>query len=137
MSTKTYTYGNSSWGDLLTKFNGTSITYDGIGNPLSYYNGFNFSWTGRRLTGATKGSNTYSFTYNDEGIRTSKTVNGTTTYYYYSGTKLVAEETGSTVTMYIYDESGSPVGFRTKTSSSGAWTYYWYEKNLHGVAIQK
>lgn len=34
-ATYTYTYGDSSWGDLLTAYNGISITYDEIGNPLN------------------------------------------------------------------------------------------------------
>jgi len=60
---------------MLASYRGVSIIYDDIGNPLSYYNGssYNFTWTGRQLTGATKGGITYSFTYNDEGIRTNKT----------------------------------------------------------------
>ena len=33
-STNTYTYGEHSWGDLLTEYNGDTITYDEIGNPL-------------------------------------------------------------------------------------------------------
>ena len=33
------------------------------------------------------------FTYNDEGIRTSKTVNGVTTTYYLSGSQIIGEET--------------------------------------------
>ena len=35
----TYTYGNSEWKDLLTAYDGHTITYDVNGNPLSYYNG--------------------------------------------------------------------------------------------------
>ena len=34
-----------------------------------------------------------SFAYNDEGIRTSKTVNGVTTTYYVNGGQIVAEKT--------------------------------------------
>ena len=34
--TVTYTYGNSSWKDQLTSYNGQSITYDASGNPTSY-----------------------------------------------------------------------------------------------------
>ena len=57
--TKTLGYSTSEWGDLLTSFNGTTITYDAIGNPLSYYNGIAYTstWEGRRLVEATKGSN--------------------------------------------------------------------------------
>ena len=69
------------WGDLLTSYNGTAITYDSIGNPLSYYNGssYTFTWDGRRLATATKGTDTISFAYNDDGLRVSKTFNGVTT----------------------------------------------------------
>jgi hypothetical protein len=62
VTTVNLTYSDSQWGDLLTSYDGHSITYDGIGNPLSYYNGsaYNFTWEGRRLVGATKGySNMY------------------------------------------------------------------------------
>ncbi len=34
---KTYTYGDAEWHDLLTAFNCESITYDAIGNPITYY----------------------------------------------------------------------------------------------------
>ena len=37
--TKTLSYTDSEWGDLLTSYDGLAITYDEIGNPLSYYNG--------------------------------------------------------------------------------------------------
>ena len=77
----------------MTAYKGTSITYDAIGNPLSYYGSRAFTWEGRRLVGATNGSVTMSFKYNDEGIRTSKTVNGVTTNYYLNGSQIIAEET--------------------------------------------
>ena len=60
---------DGAWGDLLVSYNGNLIDYDNIGNPTQY-RGYSFTWTGRRLTGATKGNNTYSFTYNSDGIRT-------------------------------------------------------------------
>ena len=43
--THLYTYGNSQWADLLTAYDGHSITYDGSGNPLSYYNGADYTFT--------------------------------------------------------------------------------------------
>ena len=78
----------------MTSCNGVTNTYDAIGNPLSYYNGifgYTFTWTGRQLTGASLHGNTYSFTYNADGIRTSKTKNGVTTTYYLSGSQIVGE----------------------------------------------
>ena len=53
--TTVYGYTNSSWGDKLTSYDGRAITYDEIGNPLSYYNGVEYTleWTaGRRLESA-------------------------------------------------------------------------------------
>ena len=139
ITTKTLTYGNSQWGDLLTAYNGTAITYDGIGNPLSYYNGtsYTFTWEGRRLVGAVKGAMTMSFAYNDEGIRTSKTVNGVTTTYYVNGGRIVAESNNSRTIVYIYDVTGSPIGmmYRTTSYAEGAFDVFWYEKNLQGDIV--
>ena len=123
--TNTYGYTDSEWGDLLTSFNGTTITYDEIGNPLSYYNGssYTFTWDGRRLATVVKGSNSMSFTYNDDGLRATKTVNGVVTTYYYQGSLLIAEETNSQILVYIYDANGAPVGFKYRgvDYANGTW----------------
>lgn len=74
----TYTYGDATWKDLLTAFDGNSISYDAIGNPTSYYNGtrWTMSWTnGRSLATASKSGTSLSFAYDANGLRTSKTVN--------------------------------------------------------------
>ena len=39
----TYGYTDAGWKDLLTSFNGQAITYDEIGNPLAYRDGFAFT----------------------------------------------------------------------------------------------
>ena len=97
------------WGDLLTKYNGTAITYDTIGNPTSYYNGWNFTWKqGREMATATKSGQNLSFTYNADGLRTTKTVNGVVHTYYYSGSKLVRETYGDYVLDFFYDQNGTP-----------------------------
>lgn len=108
-NTVTYGYDNGSWGDLLISFNGQSIAYDGIGNPGTW-NGSALTWQGRRLM--SYGSNTY--TYNADGIRTSKTVNGVEHIYHLSGTQILDEEwtEGNTrhLMVYVYDASGQPIG---------------------------
>ena len=125
-----YTYGNTEWKDLLTAYNGTSISYDTIGNPLNWINGETFTWSGdRQLTGITKGDNTISYTYNDNGIRTSKTVNGTRTDYYLNGTAIIMQKTGDNVIWYTYDENGLKTGF----TYNG--TAYYYVYNLQGDVI--
>ena len=40
METKTYTYGDSSWADLLTKYNGKAITYDDRGYDGLFHDGW-------------------------------------------------------------------------------------------------
>ena len=133
------TYSNSQWGDLLTSYDGTTITYDEIGNPLSYYNGsaYTFTWEGRRLIGATKGSDTMSFTYDDNGIRTSKTVNNVKHSYYLNGSQIVAEEWSDKLLVYLYDASGSPIGmmFRKTSYAADQWDVYWFTKNLQGDIV--
>ena len=74
-----YTYGDSVWKDLLTSYGGQSISYDAQGNPTSYL-GHTLTWEkGRQL----KSFDTNTYTYNANGIRTSKTVNVSGVYYAY------------------------------------------------------
>ena len=139
-STNTYTYATDGWGDRLTSYNGTAITYDSMGNPVSYYNGagtYTFSWSGRQATTIQKDWLTYNFTYNDEGMRTSKTVNGITTNYYVSGTQILAEETNGNITVYIYDSEGLPLGMQYHGANYAAnvWDVFWYERNIFGDVI--
>ena len=125
-----YTYGNNEWKDLLTAYNGTSISYDTIGNPLNWINGETFTWGGgRQLTGIVKGNDTISYTYNDSGIRTSKTVNGVRTDYYLNGTAIIMQKTGDNVIWYTYDENGLKTGFTYND------TAYYYVYNLQGDVI--
>ena len=92
-TTTNYTYGNSAWRDLLTAYNGGSITYSG-GNPTKYYDGSTFTWTqGRRLATAKVGSTNISYAYDMAGVRSSKTV-GSTTYKYTTLSGLVTRQTG-------------------------------------------
>ena len=78
-----------------------------------------------------------SFTYNDDGLRVTKTVNGVVTTYYYQGSLLIAEETNSQILVYLYDANGTPVGFKYRgvDYASGAWDTYAYEKNIQGDIV--
>ena len=129
-----YTYGDAEWGDLLTAYDGEEITYDGIGNPLSY-RGWTMSWQGgRQLSSMTNGSNTLSFAYNESGLRTSKTVNGVTHSYIWQGSKLAADITDAYALYFHYDSSGEVIGF-TRTAN-GTDTEYFYVKNLQGDILK-
>ena len=125
---KSYTYGDASWKDLLTAFNGQSITYDAIGNPLSY-RGMTLSWEGgRRLASVSKEGLSASYVYNTDGIRTQKTVNGVTTNYYLNGSSVLRQVTGNDVLEFFYDANGV-LGFYYNN------TPYYYLKNLQGDIV--
>lgn len=129
-----YTYGDAEWGDLLTAYDGEEITYDGIGNPLSY-RGWTMSWQGgRQLASMTKGSDTLSFAYNESGLRTSKTVNGVAHSYVWQGSKLAADITDTYALYFHYDSPGDVIGF-TRTAN-GTDTEYFYVKNLQGDILK-
>ena len=129
-NTVIYGYDNGSWGDLLISFNGQSIAYDGIGNPGTW-NGSALTWRGRRLM--SYGSNTY--TYNADGIRTSKTVNGVKHIYHLAGTQILSEEwtEGSVqhILIYVYDASGQPIGMSHYENGATPQAYV-FAKNIRG-----
>ena len=133
-ATRNYTYGDSNWKDKLTSYNGTTISYDAIGNPLSYRDGMSFTWqNGRELASVVKNNVTTTYTYDASGTRNSKTVGGTTTWYTLAGGQVQKATTGSNYTLYFYDESGSPISFRTVSGNTTA--DYYYIKNLQGDVV--
>ena len=123
-STDQLTYGDTSWKDLLTAYNGNTITYDGGGNPLTY-NGWTYTWQqGRELASAKNSSCNISYTYNDAGLRTSKTVNGVTTNYLLDANGNILRQSDGTNTLWFYyDASGSPVSLEF----NGVAYYYTFD----------
>ena len=132
-STQTLTYSTGAWGDQLA-----NTTYDALGNPLTY-NGYAMTWDGRQLMemNMAGGQFKYTFTYNDEGLRTSKTASGITHKYIWEGSTLVSESWGTHLLIYLYDESGSPIGlqYRTTSYAEGVFDTYYFEKNLFGDIV--
>ena len=128
-TTTNYTYGNSAWRDLLTAYNGGSITYSG-GNPTKYYDGSTFTWTqGRRLATAKVGSTNISYTYDMAGVRSSKTV-GSTTYDFTTLSGLVTRQTGGGKTIdFVYDENNQPLAMKYNN------TLYYYVLNAQGDVV--
>lgn len=137
-STVSYGYTDSIWKDLMTSWNGQSITYDAIGNPLTYRDGMTMSWSkGRQLDKITKnGSALASFTYDANGVRTSKTANGVTHTYYNIGGQMLHEAFGDTRLSYLTDESGKYYAIRKGTKSNpGTGEYYGLFFNAQGDVI--
>ena len=129
---QTYTYGDAQWHDLLTAVNGQAITYDASGNPLSY-GGWSFGWqNGRQLKTASKTSDgkteTLEYSYDADGIRTSKTytVETFTQLPDYTVTFQADGTTVKTMTVedgYVLKDSDYPA-VPTKTGYTGEWVKY-------------
>ena len=92
---------------------------------------------GRKLTAASVNGKTLAFTYDDNGIRTSKTVNGVEHVYNVSGSTILSEAWGNHLIMYMYDDNGQPVGMQYRNTAYAANTFdtYWFEKNLQGDIV--
>ena len=128
----TYEYTDTSWKDKLTKVNGSNISYDANGNPLSYRDGMSFEWeNGRILKNINTSDKAVQMSYDSNGMRTQKSVDGVKTNYYYDSNKnLIALVKGNDTLLFYYDSDGSATSF----SYNG--TMYFYVKNLQGDVIR-
>ena len=139
-----YSYTNSAWKDQLTSYDGESITYDASGNPTNYL-GATLVWEGQRLKSytpkaASSGrSNSYVYSYDENGIRTRKTIGSTVTDYYYNGTllmgtvKTTTNSNGSTTTSklrFSYDADGKVVAVNYNGN------YYYYLRNAQSDIVK-
>ena len=97
-----------------------------MGNPTTY-RGKTLTWKGKELTGVT---GTASYTYDMNGLRTAKTVSGTTTNYFYNNTVLMGLTSGSNKLLFSYDAKGlvQAVNFNG--------TYYYYLRNGQGDIVK-
>ena len=121
----TYEYGNDVWRDLLTAYNGQSITYDAQGNPTNYL-GHTLTWEkGRQL----KSFDNNTYTYNANGIRTSKTVNEVKHTYTLDGTKILRETWDGNTLIPLYDNEDGVCGILYNSVP------YYFIKNLQGDVI--
>ena len=122
---KTYTYGDAKWKDLLTKVGDTTITYDAQGNPTSYL-GHTLTWEkGRQL----KSFDNTQYTYNANGIRTSKTVNCIVHTFVLDGTKILKESWNGNTIIPMYDNEDAVCGIQYNGEP------YYFFKNLQGDII--
>ena len=151
--TRDYTYAyndastsNDAWHDLLVAADGHAITYDGSGNPLTYYNGYktftSLTWEqGRQLASVTTGGKTTSYTYDADGIRKTKSVpinrHGLTcTYTFVKQNGKVVRQSWRTESIdFFYDESGRPFAMTYQSANDAPQTYY-YVLNLQGDVVK-
>ena len=117
LSTKTYTYATTGWKDLLVSYDGQTITYDALGNPLNY-RGHTLTWgKGKQL----QSYDGHTFAYDATGMRIRKD----SIVYEYDGKNLLREIRPNGTLTYLYDNAGI-CGFNYSGSN------YYYQKNLQG-----
>ena len=121
---KTYVY-DTTWKDKLISYDGQAIVYDAQGNPTTYL-GHTLTWEkGRQL----KEFDDFEYTYNANGIRTSKKIDGIKHIYTLEGTKILREEWGTHTLIPLYDNEDSVCGLRYDQFN------YFFIKNLQGDVI--
>ena len=126
---KVYEYGNIEWEDQLTRYDNKAITYDDIGNPLTY-DGNTYTWiNGRQLQQIEKGNNIYQYNYDENGIRIEKNINGIVTKYFLEGSSIIYEQRGNDTIYYNYDSQGVS-GFEYQNNT------YYFVKSLQGDIIE-
>lgn len=118
-------------GVKMISYDRKPITYDDLGNPLTYYNGTQFTWQmGRQLESAQLSDGTQiSYKYNADGLRTEKKVGNKTTSYTLVGSKITGQTDGTNKFYFRYDENDNLVGFELGSDQ------YFYITNLVGDII--
>ncbi|MCM1115898.1 MAG: hypothetical protein NC397_10445, partial [Clostridium sp.] len=145
-----YTYENSIWLDSISNINiedeQLNYEYDANGNPTNLriedIDALKYEWTnGRQLSAiyCQDGDELIKlaeYTYDENGLRTSVTANGNTTYFIWDNETLVAQyqlnekdNTPCSVMMFIYDNSGEIIGVTYDNRP------YFYQKNTQGDVI--
>ena len=126
---KQYCY-DEIWQDLLTCYDGRSIQYDKQGNPVKYL-GHTLTWEkGRQLKKFVKSDGTViDYTYNANGIRTSKNVNGVLHTYTLDGSDILGEFWEGNALIPLYDDEESVCGIVYNNVP------YYFIKNLQGDVI--
>ncbi len=160
-----YAYNNLDWRDQLSSYtvldNGvtktSAITYDAQGNPTTItnfnynnlkYNHANLTYTGRQLDSITVYNNsleysqyivaTIMYKYNDNGYRTSKTINNQVINYTLSGNLVVYETDGVYEIVYSYDVDGSLISFNydNNITDQNDGDEYFYIRDLLGNIVK-
>lgn len=136
-----YEYSDDSYPNVLTSYDNQSMLYDNSGNLIECGSRV-YGWTEHnqlstiaewyRNEEGNRVRRIIDFTYDTAGIRTSKTVDGVTTEYFYVGDKLVKQSTEGKPEndlYFSYSADGSP--FKVKYLHAE----FFYLLNLQGDVI--
>ena len=115
--------------DILTSYNGQTVLTDKVGNIRSI-GSRELTWTNlNQLRSITDGDDSYSYTYDENGIRTSKTVNGTKTNFFTVDGRIISQNDGTNTWCFQYDEGDDIIGFLYNDAQ------YYYITNQMGDVI--
>lgn len=143
---ETITYNTN--GTIATQTTEQTYTYDDQGNPTNItnfmYNGTKYDhavldYDGRQLmeikiyNSSQVLVDTISYTYNNQGYRTSKTLDGVTTEYHLQADKVLFETNGTYAIIYTYDYDGKLISFNYDNYSNNTLDgEYYYVRNQQG-----
>jgi YD repeat-containing protein len=151
----TFSYRDTVWKDKLIIYTVDgeiyTVTYDEIGNPITIKDSAgntveSMEWeAGRQLNRIDTEKYTLNFKYNDDGIRTEKSVEDkstgiiTSTMYHLSGDKVTFEEIGNEGIYYTYDGTDNLVSMAVMNkNASNKWLLsgeYFYVRNTQNDII--
>ncbi len=117
--------------DLLVKVDDNEIIYDdkNIFNP-KYYKGNQYLFEGRRLVEFTDSDdNTFTYEYDDKGLRIKKITPNETIYYYYDDDKLVSQISDCHRLDFLYDEDNLLYGFILDKTKN----YFYLKDSLQNI----
>ena len=141
LHTYNYTYGDATWGDLLTGYDGRTITSDTIGN-MTNDGIWSYTWEhGRQLASQRKISTgqVISYTYDADGLRLSKMIGNNGKKYFYDKGRLscMVNVIGGVAfdSYYIhYDAEGNPA-FISASVNGDIREKFAYLRNMQGDII--
>ena len=122
---KAYTYGDGVWKDLLTAYDGQTISCDAQGNPTSYL-GHTLTWEKGRQLKSFDGS---VYVYDTNDIRVSKTINGVIHHYILDGITILRESWDNNILIPLYDNECCVCGVTYNNEP------YYFIKNLQGDVV--
>ena len=129
VKTDLFTYRTSGWKDQLISYNGSSISYDAVGN-ITAYQGKTLTWyRGSLLQSLTLNGKKAVYHYDSEGHRVQwKDLNGTSHKNYWCGNKLMGTKYGDVLVQFVYGADKSPLMLK-----KGEKEYYYLYNSQNDV----
>ena len=129
VKTDVFTYRTSGWKDQLISYNGSSISYDAVGN-ITAYQGKTLTWyRGSLLQSLTLNGKKTVYHYDSEGHRVQwKDLNGVSHKNYWCGNKLMGTKYGDVLVQFVYGADKSPLMLK-----KGEKEYYYLYNSQNDV----